>query len=194
MYYYYYTLDEVCEGYVDPITHNGNSTEFEDVAANVVWHQSVPSWTQSNNNTDYQYLEECWLRVRSLFQRDNTYFWISVNEMENTEIYQEAQNRLYDFFNTFYTTKDQYIALIKAQTNLESDILKDIENVREDWFNDTPQASGTYTDTDHTTTYNKSKATTSLGAVSDKLDEVRRAKEDIYDRWVEHFKRFRIFN
>ena len=34
--YYYYKLDDICEGYVNPITHNEGSTEFADVAANIV--------------------------------------------------------------------------------------------------------------------------------------------------------------
>lgn len=193
MYYYYYTLDEVCEGYVDPILHNGSSTEFEDVAANVVWHQSVPSWTQSDNNTDYPYLEECWLRVRSLFQRDNTYFWVSVNEIENTEVYLEAQNRLYDLFNTFYTTKDKYIALIKAQENLKDSILSDVSNTSETWFNDTPQMKGDYTDLDYASNYTRNKNSISLGPVSLKLEEVDKAMNDIYDRWVREFNKFRMF-
>lgn len=57
--YYYYKLDDVCEGYVNPITHNEGSTEFADVAANIVWPNVVPNWTKTTNTAEYAYLEEC---------------------------------------------------------------------------------------------------------------------------------------
>lgn len=191
-YKYYYTLDEICYNYVNPITHNSGSTEFSDVASNIVWHQAVPGWT-STQGTEYAYLEECWLRVRSLFQRDNTYFFVSDTDYEDPEdLIPEAQNKLYDLYNTFYVTKDKYIELLKAQATLKADVLKDIQNTNEVYFNDTPQIQ-TYTGVEYTSTYTKTVGNISLGPVSAKLEEVNKAMEDIYDRWVLEFRKFRIF-
>lgn len=191
--YYYYKLDDVCEGYVNPITHNTGSTEFADVAANIVWPNVAPTWTQTTNTAEYAYLEECWLRVRSLFQIENNYFWTSLNDIEDQDdLIAEASYRLGHFFNTFYITKDKYIALIKAQETLKADILKDVQNTTETWFNDTPQTSGNYTDLSFASNYTRNKASISLGPVSEKLSEVDKAMEDIYDRWVREFNKFII--
>lgn len=195
MYKYYYTLDEIIKDYITiAITHNAGSTEFEDVCDNLVWHQAVPSWAQSQNNPEYPYLEECWLRVRSLFQRDNTYFGVSDEETDDTDkMIEMFQNRLYDLYNTFYTTKDRYINLIKAQEDLKSEVLNDLVSTNETWFNDTPQMKGDYTDLDYASNYTRNKQSVTLGPVSAKLEEVDKALSDIYDRWVAEFYKFRIF-
>ena len=193
-YKYFYTLDEICGQYVNPITHNSGSTEFSDVASNIIWNQAVPGWT-STQGADYEYLEEIWLRVRSMFQRDNTYFWVSDYDFDDEDdLVAECKNKLYDLYNTFYITKDKYIALIQAQEDLKSDILKDVENLNETWFNDTPQTSGDYTDLNYASNYTRNKNSISLGPVSLKLEEVDKAMNDIYDRWVLDFKKFRIFD
>lgn len=192
--YYYYKLDEICYDYVGPILHNGDSHEFEDVANNIVWHSSVPNWAQQTNTAEYPYLEECWLRVRSMFKKDCNYFWFSVNNYDDDmdDIIPEVQNRLDDFFNTFYITKDKYIALLKAQEDLKDSILSDVTNSSETWFNDTPQVKGDYTDLDYASNYTRTKNNISLGPVSEKLSEIDKAMDDIYDRWVAEFKKFII--
>lgn len=189
----YYTLDELCYPYVNPILHNGDSHEFEDVANNIVWHSSVPNWAQQTNTEEYPYLEECWLRVRSLFEIDNHYFFFTDNDYDDIDdVNAECQNRWGAFFNKFYTTKDKYIALIKAQEDLKDSVLSDVSNSTETWFNDTPQMKGDYTDLDYASNYTRTKNNLSLGPVSLKLEEVDKAMEDVYDRWVAEFHKFII--
>ena len=189
---YYYTLEEALRPTVnDPynqINHNDTTQpNFKDMVN--IFYSPVPAWAQYiNTNLEFPYINECWQRIRHMFKRDCNYFWWSHNEYDVTNItdlsnlHNEVENRAIDFIETMYETKDKYIALIKAQEALKTDILSDIESSTEVFFNDTPQSTGTYTTEDYNTTYTKTVQSVNLGPVSTKLDEVDRAMNDIYDR------------
>lgn len=122
-----------------------------------------------------------------MFKRNNYFFWVSDNEYDDTNVtglnklHDEVANRVVDFIETMYETKDKYIALISNQATLKANLLNDIAETNETWFNDTPQSTGTYTTENYTTTYNKNVRTVTLGAVSDKLAEIDRAMNDYYN-------------
>ena len=189
---YYYTLEEALRtGINDPynqISHNDTTQpNFKDMVN--IFYSPVPAWAQYiNTNLEFPYINECWQRIRHMFKRDCNYFWWSHNEYDVTiaadliKLHQEVKNRAIDFIETMYETKDKYIALIKAQEALKTDILSDVESSTEVFFNDTPQSTGTYTTEDYNTTYTKTVQSVNLGPVSTKLDEVDRAMNDIYDR------------
>lgn len=198
-YIYYYKLEEVMRPYSNSsfqdLTHSGKQPNFKDVVD--AFYSEVPNWCKSTS-PDYTYINECFERIRHIFKRDCNYFWYSENDLDVTDddelakLHGEALNRVTDFIETMYDTKDKYIALIKAQQTLQGNILNDIENTSETWFNDTPQTSGSYVDATYTTNYTKNKNSISLGPVSAKLEEIDKAMNDIYDRWVAEFKKFII--
>ena len=201
MFKYYYTLEEALRPAssrpYNPINHTDvTAPNFKDMVN--IFYSPVPTWAQKDGS-EFPYLNECWQRVRHMFYRDETYFWSSDTEYDVTvqddldKLHTEVQHRAIDLIETFYETKDKYIALIQAQENLKADILKNVDSLNETWFNDTPQSAGDYTDTNHTTTYTKQKSSLNLGPVSAKLEEVDKAMNDIYARWVNEFKKFRIY-
>lgn len=205
-YNYYYTLEEVCRPMANkpfgPINHTQSRTpNLYDVGETFydIGGAGTPSWLKKTGS-DFQYIDELWQRVRHLFNRDGVYFFVYDKDLDVTvqdeldELHSAASNKALDLLETIYETKDQYIALIKEQKDLEADLLNQLTSTTETWFNDTPQASGDYTDTDHNTTYNKVQQSVDLGNVADKLDIVRRAMNDYYDEWVDHFKKFIIFD
>jgi len=198
---YYYPLEDALRPFYNrpynPINHtDATAPNFKDMVN--IFYSPLPNWAAITTD-DFTYLNECWQRVRHLFCRDDVFFWSSEteydvdNQNELAELHKEEWNKAVDLIETFYETKDKYIALIKAQEQLKADILKTVDSTTETWFNDTPQNSGDYTDDTHNTTYTKSKTSQNLGPVSTKLMEVDRAMDDIYTRWVNEFKKFRIF-
>lgn len=106
--------------------------------------------------------------------------------------YEDSETRIDDLIQTIKETKDQYIKLITDQENLKGQILKEIENVSEHYFNDTPQTSGSGINMNYTSTYSKDVSKTNLGPISAKLEEVEKAMEDKYNLWLNHFKKFII--
>ena len=201
MFRYYYTLEEALRPFYNrpynPINHTDTTQpNFKDMVN--IFYSPIPAWAAITTD-EFHYLNECWQRVRHLFCRDGVFFWSSDTEydvdVQNdlAELHKEEWNKAVDLIETFYETKDKYIALIQAQENLKADILKNVDSLNETWFNDTPQSTGDYTDTNHTTTYTKQKSSLNLGPVSAKLDEVDKAMNDIYARWVAEFKKFRIY-
>ena len=205
-YNYYYTLEEVCRPAANkpfgPINHTTTRTpNLKDVGETFydINGAGTPSWI-SSTGTEFQYLNELWQRVRHLFNRDGVYFYVCDKDLDVTdqdeldELHSIASNKALDLLETIYETKDQYIALIKKQQDLETDLLNQLTSTTETWFNDTPQTSGQYVDDTHNTTYNKVQQSVDLGNVADKLDIVRRAMNDYYDQWVDHFKKFIIFD
>lgn len=106
--------------------------------------------------------------------------------------YDGSEIRIDDLIQTIKETKDQYIKLIKDQQTLKNQILNEIENVNEHYFNDTPQTRDNNIDLRYTSTYSKDVSKTNLGPVSAKLEEVEKAMEDKYDLWLNHFKKFII--
>ena len=106
--------------------------------------------------------------------------------------YEDSETRIDDLIQTIKETKDKYIKLIKAQQTLKDQILNEIENVTEHYFNDTPQTSGSYINNNYTSTYSKDVSKTNLGPVSAKLEEVEKAMDDKYDLWLREFKKFII--
>lgn len=202
-YNYYYTLEEVfrpdANTDFNPIDHDDDTTPGLAEAAIAFYGGTLPSWLNSEG-TDYQYLNELWQRIRHKFNRDGAYFYICYNEYDVTdqddldELHAKASARALDLLETIYETKDKHIALIKKQADLESSLLTDLKRTNETWFNDTPQTSGIYEDTDHNTTYNKVQETIPLGNVADKLEIVRQAMNDIYDEWLVYFNKFIIWD
>lgn len=106
--------------------------------------------------------------------------------------YEDSETRIDDLIQTIKETKDQYIKLIKDQQTLKDQILNEIENVSEHYFNDTPQTKDNNINLDYTSTYSKDISKTNLGPVSAKLEEVEKAMEDKYNLWLNHFKKFII--
>lgn len=198
---YYYTLEEALRPGANrpynPINHiDSTQPNFKDMVN--TFYSPLPTWAKADN-TDFPYLNECWQRVRHMFYREGTYFWSTDTEYDVTvqddldDLHESVLGKAVDFIETFYETKDKYIALLKAQDELKADILKTVDSTTETWFNDTPQNNGDYTDDTHNTTYTKQKSSQNLGPVSVKLEEVDRAMDDIYTRWVNEFKKFRLY-
>ncbi len=205
MYNYLYTFKEVL---LDPwsmdnpygpiFNHDGNGVALNQFARLLFSSSELPTWTLPAN-PDYKYMEEIFERICVLLQADDVYFWISktkydlTNEQEWAKLEAEAMNKIVKLYEKLHDTKDYYLGLIKAQEALIPDMMDDVTNTTESWFNDTPQNKGEYVDTNYTTTYNKSKTSNSVGNTSLKLENVRLTILDIYDRWLDEFKEFRIW-
>lgn len=202
-YNYYYTLEEALrvayDNPYDEIKHlKTQAPGFKEMVN--TFYSPLPSWA-STTTTEYEYLQEIWSRVRHLFKRNGYYFYVSPNEYDVTvadDLYNlrdEVRSKAIDFIETFYDTKDKYIALIKAQASLESELTSDLTQTTKSYFNDTPQTTNTgYVSEDYTTTFNRTVQEIPLGNVAEKLAIVRASMEDIYDEWVNEFKRFVIFD
>lgn len=201
-YKYYYTLDEALKPDYDRsfsvITHTGTKQpNFKDVVD--TFYYEVPDWAKSTS-ADYTYLNKAFEMVRSRFKKEGIYFYVSDTDYDTTthegcaKLHQLIKVRAENFIETMYATKDKYIAILKAQDELKSIILSDVENKTESWFNDTPQMKGDYTDLDYATNYTRNKSSISLGPVSAKLEEVDKAMDDIYERWAKEFDKFMIFD
>lgn len=196
---YYYTLEECARPTFNrpfsDILHKNTQPNLKDVCD--TFYSEVPTWAKTDG-ADFSYLNELWERLRHYFLKDGYYFWYSdkeydvTSQADLTELHTEVKNRMFDLLETIYETKDKYIELIKDQATLKAKILDDINSQTETWFNDTPQASGTYTDEEHTTTYNKTKSTISLGDVATQLSIVDQAMNDYYDNWLREFRKFVI--
>ena len=200
-YKYYYTLDETLKPDYDRpfgvITHDGTKQpNFKDVVD--TFYYEVPGWAKSTS-ADYTYLNKAFEMIRARFKKEDIYFYVSDTDFDLTthdgcaKLHQLVQTRAENFIETMYATKDRYIAILKAQDELKSVILNDVENKNESWFNDTPQMKGDYTDLDYATNYTRNKASISLGPVSAKLEEVDKAMDDIYERWAKEFDKFMIY-
>ena len=199
-YKYYYTLEECFQPSVtrpfNPINHKDSTQpNWKDVVN--VFYETIPDWAKSTA-TDFSYQNEMWQRLRHAFDRDGIYFFVSDTEYDLTDatelaaLQSECSKRARDFIETMYETKDKYVALISNQEALKTDLLASVEQTTESWFNDTPQGEDDYTATDHSTTYNKTKNSISLGPVSAKLEEVDKAMNDYYSNWTREFKKFII--
>ncbi len=203
-YNYYYTLEEVCRPLANkpfgPINHTQTRTPnlydvgeaFYDING-----AGTPLWLKKTG-ADFQYIDELWQRIRHKFNKDGVYFYVCdedydvTNQDDLDELHSRASAKALDLLETIYETKDKYIELIKKQATLEASLLDELKRTNKSWFNDTPQASGDYTDEDHTTTYNKTEETVPLGNVADKLEIVRQAMNDYYDDWLVYFNKFMI--
>lgn len=200
-YKYYYTLDECLKPAAtrpfNVITHTGTKQpNFKDVVD--AFYYEVPDWAKATS-ADYNYLNKAFEMIRSRFKKEGIYFYYLDEELDTTQtadlvkLHNRVIIRAENFIETMYATKDKYIALLKAQDELKSVILSDVENKTESWFNDTPQMKGDYTDLDYATNYTRNKASISLGPVSAKLEEVDKAMQDIYERWAKEFDKFMIY-
>lgn len=201
-YKYYYTLDECLKPALSRpfsvITHTGGKQpNFKDVVD--TFYSEVPNWAKSDS-ADYDYLNKAFEMVRARFKKEGIYFYYSDEELDITQtadfnkLHNKVALRAENFIETMYATKDKYIAILKAQDELKSVILSDVENKTESWFNDTPQMKGDYTDLDYATNYTRNKSSISLGPVSAKLEEVDKAMQDVYERWAREFDKFMIFD
>jgi len=197
---YYYTIEEALKPdyfrSFQVITHTGTKQpNFKDVVD--TFYSEVPTWAKETG-ADYNYLNKAFEMVRARFKKEDIYFAVLDEEYDLTthegcvKMHQAVQMRAENFIETMYATKDKYIALIKAQEALKDDILKDVSNSTETWFNDTPQVKGDYTDLDYASNYTRTKNNLSLGPVSLKLEEVDKAMDDIYERWAREFDKFII--
>ena len=77
-------------------------------------------------------------------------------------------------------------------SELKNELLNDLVNTSEHYYNDTPQTAGSGINPTYTSTYSKDVQTINLGPVSSKLEEVELAMKDKYDLWLNHFKKFII--
>ena len=200
-YKYYYTLDEALKpDYYRPfntITHTGTKQpNFKDVVD--TFYYEVPAWAKADS-ADYDYLNKAFEMIRARFKKEGIYFSVLDTDYDLSthegcaKLHTAIQTRAENFIETMYATKDKYIAILKAQDELKSVILNDVENKNESWFNDTPQMKGDYTDLDYASNYTRNKSSISLGPVSAKLEEVDKAMQDIYERWSKEFDKFMIF-
>lgn len=180
---YYYTFEE--------------TIKYKNLNDFMVEYQGVYDWYTQE---DKPYLEELWKRLRHMFNRKGIYFNmvdedydLSVQEQYDTYLYlPDTSMRIDDLMGTIGETKDKYIEVIKAQSELKTELLNDLVNTNEHYYNDTPQTSGSYINHNYTSNYSKDVQTINLGPVSSKLEEVELAMNDKYDLWLNHFKKFII--
>lgn len=180
---YYYTFNETIK--------SKNLNDFMNE------YNGIYEWYTSE---DKPYLDELWNRLKHMFNRKGIYFNIvdedydlSVQEQYDKYLYlHETSMRLDDLMATIGETKDTYIEVLKAQSELKTELLNDIVNINEHYYNDTPQTSGSYINPTYTSNYSKDVQKISLGTVSSKLEEVELAMADKYDLWLNHFKKFII--
>ena len=181
---YYYTFDE--------------TIKYKNLNDFMADYQGVYEWYTQE---DKPYLEELWKRLRHMFNRKGIYFNIVDEDydLSNQEQYDkylylpDTSMRLDDLMGTIDETKDEYIEVIKNQEDLKGILLNDfVTNTSEHYFNDTPQTAGSDINTTYTSTYSKDTQSVSLGPVSAQLEEVKKAMEDKYDLWLNHFKKFII--
>ena len=159
-------------------------------------YNGVYSWYTTD---DAEYLEEIWKRIKEMFNRKGVYFNeidedydLSVQEQYDAYLYRpDTSMRLDDLLATIGDSKAHYVALIKNQKNLETQILNTfVQSESEHYFNDTPQTSGGSINPNFTSTYSKDVTKLNIGPVSSQLEEVRLAMQDYYEQWVKEFRKF----
>lgn len=180
---YYYTFNETI-----------NSMDLDDFMSE---YKGIEEWYTQD---DQEYLDELWKRLRHMFNRKGVYFNmidvdydLSDSTQYNTYLFNpDTEMRIDDLLATIGETKEKYIETLKAQEDLKNNLLNDLENVSEHYYNDTPQTSGSYINQNYTSNYSKDVQKIDLGPVSAKLEEVELAMEDKYELWLNHFKKFII--
>lgn len=180
---YYYTFGETIK--------SKNLNDF------MVEYQGVYDWYTEE---DKPYLEELWKRLQHMFNRIGIYFNmvdedydLSDQTQYDTYLYRpDTSMRIDDLMGTIGETKDTYIEVIKSQSELKNELLNDLVNTSEHYYNDTPQTAGSGINNTYTSTYSKDVQHINIGTVSSKLEEVELAMEDKYDLWLNHFKKFII--
>lgn len=185
---YYYTLNETTEG-----------GEMLDTFMETFYGEPA-SWYEEEKPEGKAILEELWARLHHMFKRKGVYFNILDVDFDLSNPtqyiaylhYYDSERRIDDLLETIGETKEKYIATLKAQQSLKNDILNDLENVSEHYYNDTPQTSGSYINNNYTSNYSKDVQKIDLGPVSAKLEEVELAMDDKYELWLNHFKKFII--
>ena len=180
---YYYTFEE--------------TIKYKNLNDFMAEYQGVYEWYTQE---DKPYLEELWKRLRHMFNRKGIYFNmvdedydLSDQTQYDTYLYRpDTSMRIDDLMNTIYETKDTYIEVIKSQSELKNELLNDLVNTSEHYYNDTPQTAGSGINPTYTSTYSKDVQNINIGPVSSKLEEVELAMNDKYDLWLNHFKKFII--
>lgn len=112
----------------------------------------------------------------------------------------EYQFRWLQIFNKIHETQDEYGDLIRFQqeiitnASLKEDLKTTNKNVIK--YNDTPQIANDFSGDQYTSTITSttSENISPVGTLADKLDVARKALNDLYDRWVNLFSTFFIYN
>lgn len=197
-YKYYYTLQEVLGPYNttwSSLKFDGGSTpSLADIVTAYYGIPTAPIWITLNSGRYALLLDY----VKDMFNRDGVYFWVSDTEYDVTvrsefdELQNEAAKKIEEFIDEFAITKDPYIGLIQGQNVLKNSATNDLQETVENWTNNTPQTTGTYTTEDYSNTYTKQKRTSPIGTVTDKLEQIDNVNKDYYADWARHFRKFII--
>lgn len=180
---WYWTFKDL----IEPITMTPPELALTDLMLNTIFAR-LETWGITFTEDEKPYIKEIIQRFYKQSNNEGVYFFIS---KERPETMDEFNQRLYDFFRKVYETKDRYIALIKAQEDVE--VATTLSSTTEKWYNDTPQTSGQYESSEYNTDYTKTTTTADLNPL-DNLEQIRKIKAvDYYNDWLREFSRFMIY-
>lgn len=134
-----------------------------------------------------------------LNDHDSDYFYFvdtkikrNSEELElDDDIVIEALKRL---VATYQATQEKYLLLLGLYDANKTKLLDAIERVQQNYFNDTPQNYGDFTNTSHLTTYNKSVETNDLTSLINRLDDIQNKYRNLLGDWANEFKTLFYFS
>lgn len=180
---YYWTFKEI----ISPITITEPGILLTDTNFTTLF-TALTAWGITFTSDEQPYVKEIIQRFYKQSNNPGVYFFISKEALRSPS---EFNQRLYDFFRKVYETKDRYIALIKAQEDVE--VATTLSSTTEKWYNDTPQTSGQYESSEYNTDYTKTTTTADLNPL-DNLEQIKKIKAiDYYSDWLKEFSRFMIY-
>ena len=113
------------------------------------------------------------------------YFVIAVEREDEKE--GAFKDWLDSFVALIYRTKDKYIPILKEYEAAEDKLMDDIKQTSTARFNDTPQTSGNYIDTNYTSTITTNEVSSAGSTTAVRLAEIKAAWDNIMYEWFREF-------